>query len=422
MRRAVVLAVVLVIAPLLASVGTHDAGAADSTHAVPTAIPADWYVIGAQPAPPDGTTSGFRFFSRDLGDRSPALAVGSISCDGGCDVLEGKETSVRGPVGISATLVRNGAYRWVTWLDPSGAQDVVDVVITRNLDDDAAVAAARGVRGDAWALDVKRAALPDGFRDRGLAPVGPSAIPFGAERITFLRAAGGPDVEVFTTRADGVERAAQRFFAGELRRMSHDFERADAVHIDRDRITVASGPGGRQTADRRAPLDDLVISMIPTDEAGWDAFRARVHDIPTSVLLAGLDPGFEVLDGATDTTRWAAAFKDDGEQITAFSVLADVDIGRVVHGSFAPHVPTGTLAGLAGAWDGGASQLLTGVAPAGTASVRFEGTGDPPIAVAPSSAARPSGDHYYAVVLAAAPVSEVVALDADGREIARARV
>ena len=117
------------------------------------------------------------------------------------------------------------------------------------------------------------------------------------------------------------------------------------------------------------------------------------------------------------TASYQSAF---GDTITSLAVLADVDIGRVVHGSFGPQVAPGTLANLAGAWDGGGSALRTGVAPAGTASVRFEATGDPPIAVAPLSVARPSGDHYYATVIPGAPGRAVVALDADGVEIARA--
>ena len=338
---------VLVSAIAVTVVPNGVARAATVEHVVPTTIPADWYVIGAQDAIPQDGTIGFHLYSRDLGDRSPALAVGTLSCDGGCDQLEGRRRSVRGPGGIGASLVRSGPYTWTTWSDPAGGQDVVDVVITRGVSDDAAVAAARAARDGA----IRRKGLPEGFRDRGISPVGPNAVPYGAARITFLRPDAGPgsDVVLYGTSVDASGRAALRFFGGQQGRMSHDFQPELAMSIEGDRVAVATGP-----AD--AGLATLARSVTPTDQQGWDAFRARVHDIPASVLLAGLDPGFDVVDGSTPTTRWAAAFKSDGDTITSFAVLADVDIGRVVHGSFGPQVAPGTLANLAGAWDGGGTR------------------------------------------------------------------
>jgi hypothetical protein len=63
---------------------------------------------------------------------------------------------------------------------------------------------------------------------------------------------------------------------------------------------------------------------------------------------------------------------------------------------------------------------VTGVVPPSTASVRFEGTGTPPIAVAPSELGPVVGGHYYAVLLPVGnPIVTTVALDADGNELSR---
>src|SRR5262249_38615811 len=152
-------------------------------YAVPTSIPSGWYVVGARPAAPS-SSGGYRFYARDL-QSGPALAVGMIDCDGGCDRLVGRARPVRGP--RDATLARRGPYTWVMWPDASGSQDLVDVVITRGLSDAEGTAAARATRGsDAHSLRITKAGLPDGVHDRGQVAVGPGAIPYPAEKLTLL--------------------------------------------------------------------------------------------------------------------------------------------------------------------------------------------------------------------------------------------
>ena len=86
----------MALAPLLLTTvgGAATGPTAAAPHYVPTTIPAGWYVIGAQDAIPQDGTSGFHLYSRDLGGHSPALAIGSIGCDGGCDQLEGRQRVV----------------------------------------------------------------------------------------------------------------------------------------------------------------------------------------------------------------------------------------------------------------------------------------------------------------------------------------
>jgi hypothetical protein len=401
------LAVVLVASlPSPASAASESGG-----YAVPTAIPPGWYVIGARPAAPSSSAGGYRFYARDLHD-GPALAVGRIDCDGGCDRLVGRPRAVPGP--RDATLTRHGPYTWVMWPDASGSQDLGDVVITRNLSDDEAIAAARATRGsDGHPLRIAKTGLPDGVRDRGEVAVGPGAIPDHTEELTLLSGPPGRTIELYSWQPNAANGGAQQFFADQDSRMTHDFAKPVVGDFTAQRSVVVTGAVGR------AQLEQLGRSVQLVDSSSWNAFRARVRDVPAAVLLPGLDAstGYAVLDGSTDTTRWVAAFKPDGDTVTAYTALVDVDVGEVVGGSalqpFAVDAVT-TLARSAQPQAG----LVTGVVPAGTASVRYEGTGTPPIAAQASDLGPGSDTRYFAQLLPVFPTA-IVALDANGLEIAR---
>jgi hypothetical protein len=312
--------------------------------------------------------------------------------------------------------VRSGPYTWVTWPDASGAQDLFDVVITRGLDDDEAIAAARATRGTAPSFRIGKVGLPGGFHDRGRVALSADAIPYGSEHVTLLRTPPARTIDLYTYRADPNTRAAQLFFASEQPRMSHDFQGQVVADLDGERVAVVTGQASR------ADLAELASSVRAVDAGGWSAFRARVRDVPAPVLLPGADAssGYTVLDGSTDATRWVAAFKLDGDTITAYTARVDVDVGEVAGGSALRPFTADTVTMLARSADprGG---LVTGVVPAGTASVRLEGTGTPPIAVQPSDVGPGAGTRFFAQELPVFPTA-VVALDANGLEIARTTV
>jgi hypothetical protein len=405
----------LIVATLVA--GAHSAAArtVEAEHAIPRMLPSGWYVIGAQVASPRDDSVGFRYYARGLDDDSPALAVGSIGCDGGCDTLRGIRKPVRGPQGADGWLVRNGPYVWVSWPDPSGAQDLGDVVIARGLDDDAALAAARATRGRDPSLHVGKAGLPDGVRDRGVVALSTDALPYGAEHITLLSDPPAHTIDLYTYEADASSRAAQAFFAGEVPRMSHDFQDDLVASTTRGRVAVATGLASPKQ------LAALVRAVRPADEQAWNHLRERVRDVPSGVLLPGIDAstGYTVLEGSTNTARWAAAFKRDGDTVTAYTALVDVDVGTVVGGSALRPYDAAAVTTLAQAAQPRVG-LVTGVVPAGTASVRYEGTGTPPIAVQPADVGPDSLSRYFVQLLPAFPTA-IVALDANGVEIARTR-
>ncbi len=169
----------------------------------------------------------------------------------------------------------------------------------------------------------------------------------------------------------------------------------------------------------RAELEALGRSVKLVNGSGWNAFRARVRDVPASVLLPGADAsnGYAVLDGASDTTRWVAAFKRDGDMITAYTALVDVDAREIAGGSALQPFNAETVTTLARSAQPHAG-LVTGVVPPGTASVRYEGTGTPPIAAQAAGSGPGSGTRYFAQQLPVFP-SAIVALDANGLELAR---
>jgi len=391
------------------------AAVAEAQLAVPTAIPAGWYVLGARPPQPPAPADGYRFYSRDLTDGA-ALAVGTTSCDGGCDELHGRSTDVRGPRDSPGRLVRRGKYVWVTWIEPDAGQDLVNVVMGRDVSDREALAAARATDRDA--RGIARAGLPDGFRDRGFSNLGPRAIPYGVEKITLLGAERGKTVELYVSAPDSVARAEQAFFAAQHPYVSGSTPIPPLVTVRvGPRLIVVSGdmPARDMTAMAR--------SVRPVDAAGWDDFRARVADAPVTALLPGLAgvAAYTEVSGSTSTTRWVAAFTSDATGATAYTALADVDVGRVLAGSFRRDAEPGALVQLVSSGWGSAQQVVAGVAPDGTAKVRFELPGRAPIEATTSDAGPVTGGRYYAALVATTNAAFVptVALDAAGNELAR---
>jgi hypothetical protein len=389
------------------------AAAAEAQLAVPTTIPAGWYVLGARPPQPPAPADGYRYYARDLAD-GPALAVGTTSCDGGCDELNGHSTRVRGPRDSPGTLVRRGKHVWVTWTEPDAGQDLANVVIGRDISDREALAAARATDRDA--RGIARGGRPEGFRDRGFSHLGPRAIPYGVEKVTLLGAERGRTVELYISEPDPVARAEQAFFAAQHPYVSGStpIPRLVTVRVGPRLIVVSGDMPARD-------MKTIARSVRPTDAAGWDHFRARVADIPVTALLPGLAGvgSYTQISGSTPTVRWAAAFTSDATGATAYTALADADAGMIAGAGFRRAYEGDRVLTLTASQADGV-QLVTGVVPAGTASVRFEGTGTPPIAVAPSDQSPGGGRRYYAVLL---PVRNVVvatvALDANGIEIAR---
>jgi hypothetical protein len=231
----------------------------------------------------------------------------------------------------------------------------------------------------------------------------------------LLSAERGKTVDLRTYVADARGRAAQRFFAAQQPLMSHDFQHELVARVSGSRVAVANGDAPR------AVLDALTRSVRPVDDTGWAAFRSRVAETPVLALLpglAGVGPYTEI-SGSTATMRWAAAFTSDEAGVTSYTALVDVDAGMIASGGVTVAFEPGRVLTLASSGAGG-MRLFTGVVPPGTASVRIEGTGAPPIAEQPSDTGPPDGGHYYAVLApVGTTITNVVALDANGIEIAR---
>jgi hypothetical protein len=227
------------------------------------------------------------------------------------------------------TLVRHGRYVWVAWTEPDAGQDVATVVVGRDVSNQDTIAAARATDTDGRRIG--RAGLPDGIRDRGFPGLGPRAIPYGVEKITLLAAERGKSVELHVSEPDAVARAAQAFFAGQ-----HPYV-SGSTPIPR-LVTARVGPrlivvSGDMTA---RDMEAMARSVRPVSAEGWDAFRARISEVPVTALLPGLvgvDAYIEI-SGSTTTIRWAAAFTSDATGATSYTALADVDTGTITSGGF----------------------------------------------------------------------------------------
>ena len=389
---------------------------AGRTRVVPAQVPTGWYVWGATaPAPGTSATGGFTYYARRGAPASgPALAVGSLQrSDGFSGLADAAPKAVAGlPNG---RLARNGDFVWVTWL--GDATDTVHVVAARGLDDDAAVAAARAARvGGSAAPSIGSSALPDGVTrlvaDAGVFP----DYTYPAENVILVDAMGEQRVTLEVFDANAAERAFTKFWVDQAaRRDTGTTASQRAVSAVRDgRVLVARG------AVPKPLLRQVLSSSAPVDDAGWNAFRDRVDELPVAAFFPqdGQANG-AVLDGATGDTRWAVGWDKGSASPTAWNMVLTPDGTQGGGGTGLPDsgLPDVASSGSIIAHDG---MILAGIVPAGAASARFEPAGRPAVD-AVLGPLTPDGAHRY--VAAWIPgldgTAPLVVSDASGAVIAR---
>ena len=279
--------------------GTSAGAEASDGLAVPAPLPHGWVVLDAR-APDAQLSSGRAYYASTTAD-GPALSVGTMSCDGGCDALAGPERAVSGLHG--GRLVRNGNWAWVTWVNAEN-DDVGYVVAARDLPDRAVISAARaGKVSNGKLVGVDRTGLPSGLRKLGSFGVAQWGVPFATERVTFSGDDGGSVVDAYTYHyRNAAARAAQRFWSGQSELMagspplSVPALSVQAVGATRPprHIGRIGRPRGRARRDTRRccatrPRELLPgcrpsrLGSVPHPSRAW---RSLVHS-PTSVRRTG---------------------------------------------------------------------------------------------------------------------------------------
>jgi hypothetical protein len=388
---------------------------AGSARYAPSTVPAGWYVWGATaPAAGEQATGGFTFYARDRAPGSgPALAVGSMPRDGFSGLRDASPRAVRGLA--SGRRAHNGDVTWVTWLAPGGTD--VRVVAARGLDDDAVVAAARAARfPTVGPPTVGGTGVPDGLTRLVVdAGIGPDAA-YPAEQIVLVDGTGGHRITLDVFAADSAERAFVQFWADqEPRRGNASGARTRAAVAQRDGHTVVA----RGAVDP-AVLRALTRATSRTDDAGWEAFRARVADLPVAAFFPQVDrANGAVLDGASAGTRWAVGWDRGAAQPSAWNMLLTADGTQGGGGTGLPDTGLPDVAS-SGTILGHGGMLFAGIVPATAAVARFEPVGHAPV-TATVGPLTPDGAHRYfaAWVPGLDGTSPLVVFDAAGTEIAR---
>jgi hypothetical protein len=411
MRRAVALAV-LVVTPFLVSSGADDARAARAVDRryVPTPLPDGWFVSRATAPAETVVDDGTSFYARrdDL-EQGPAMAVTSVGVESGFNGLRDAHPA---PVRAlpSGALARNGRFAWLTWPDDT-AQDLVHLVAGRDLDDEELIAAARAIQ----AGDFPRRGVPD-----GLQPVRADSSVYGsasAQRSTLVDATGKREVELEVSAGSPAIRAAQQFWAEQEAKREHPNGPPRAAVLGRqDGVTVVARGEASRTVLRR-----IADSMRPTDDAGWEAFRDRVAELPTTALFPGASTASGVIvDGALDGTRWGVAF-ESGPIATAWSTIVTADLTTSGAG---PGVPPGDLPAVlsSGGFGTNGGALFAGVIPAAAASARFVPDGRAPVDAVLGPATADGTHRYFAAwVPDGAGTVPLVVYDAAGNVLAQRR-
>jgi hypothetical protein len=413
-RRALALAMVLVLAPLLADAISDAAvasGPADHRY-VPMPFPDGWFVSSAVATVGTSDASGSAFYAqRDDLEHGRALSVTTVGVESGFDGLR-DDHPARVSGLQSSTLARNGRFAWLTWPDDT-SQDVEHLVAGRDLDDADVIAAARAIEAGTF----PRKGVPD-----GLAPVrdGGGASPdyvASRQRISLVDATGMRHVDIDVSPDSVAVRATQRFWVEQVALREHAHRaQLHAVFGPQRRVTVvARGDGSTRELHR------IAGSMQMTDAAGWQAFRGRVADLPTTALFPGAPPdGAVVIDGAGSGTRWAVAF-ETGALSVAWSTIATAD--GMTSGA-GPGIPPGELPAVlsGGGFGANGGTLFAGVVPAAATSARFVPDGRTAVdaVLGPPTA---DGTHRYlaAWVPGVARTVPLVVYDASGSVLVQRR-
>jgi hypothetical protein len=311
-------------------------------------------------------------------------------------------------------LARNGDFVWVTWSGDSS--DTVDVVAARGLDDDAVITAARAahVSGDRAAA-IAASALPDGVtRLVNNAGINPDDT-YPAENVILVDATGDRRITVDVFAATAVERAFTRFWVDQASRRGSGAAPAHAV--------MAANDGHAVVARGDVPASVLrvvVASFASVDDAGWQAFRARVAELPVAAFFPqDAQATGAVLDGATGDTRWAVGWDRGSATPTAWNMILTPDgtQGGGGGGIADSGLPDVASSGSIIAHDG---MLLAGIVPAAAASARLEPAGRPAVdaVVGPLT---PDGAHRYVAVWIPGldGTASIVVRDAAGAVIAQ---
>jgi hypothetical protein len=360
-------------------------------------------------------------------EHGPAIAVGSYGQDDGgglCGHIGHTTIKLRGPSPAETLEYRTGALREI---EGEIDTDQPGYVLTRDLSEQELKVAARAAQFGEDRASIPPSGMPSGFRRVAAAPVIPNSTI--GDRISLTNYSGRRFVTIGIYDGDAAANVLTRFWnatVNDIPCSRDDIKTTRTMHGSHVYATGDTSPGF---------LARIVDSLVVTDHAGLDAFRAKGRQLPPSAILGSCieDPSRAVIiDGTDDRVRWVvgmstaqqpsvtcAAFVVDGHPEPGMStsqapVLTGPnshDIQVLEHGSFG--LSTGPVTLVAGIVPDETKRVTISDAAGQTASARV---------VTPKA---DPAHRYFAGLLTPASQSNaalhvtVIASDDAGHEIGR---
>jgi hypothetical protein len=364
-------------------------------------------------------------------EHGPALAVGQFPQETGyttCNRGRPSGVTLDGPEPAPARLTRLGA---LTTIQGEISTDTPGYVFGRDLTVEQVLAAALAAHYPGWdeaepPAGISALGLPDGFRRVATAPVVPNSTHVG-ETIRLTNADGTNTVTIAAYVGDAAADLMTRFWSATVLHEPCGNTKVRTVrNVDGTNVIVAAG----------APqeiVDQVARGLRATDQKGFDAFRAKISDVPATALLDCLhiEPGPDViLEGTQNEVRWLIGIAPVGDRgFTCEDFVIDgqrqgASVGSGLGPSFAA---PGTynidvLAGTSLIREGEALTTVAGTAPLSATRVVIT-TGSGSTTEAKLVAAGDPAKQYFGAFLREAgalpPSWTIVAYDAAGNEVGR---
>lgn len=314
------------------------------------------------------------------------------------------------------------AWTWAVW-SGSGCECIA-YVAGRELAEAEVVAAARSVRGEPGQLRPRIApeGRPAGLEPLVAGPVHPQLVEGlgDSQRTSYRTPVRDEGIDLALTRSDPRLAWLLRFWidAGRLAVPIDGEAPVAAVRYGEGIVSTATADPG--VADEE-DLFRLLDAVRPAASGEWAGLQERARDeADIAQLCSGLSPPAAVLEGLVGAVRWGVAFDEQGGTCDVLLLPGRQfdSLGQSGGGDEEPGLSVLPLFISGGDFDG---VLITGDAPAGTATVRVEDAGRPPLEALLADRGDRPGERWYAAFLATSGIRPLtaVALDAQGRELAR---
>lgn len=365
--------------------------------------------------------------------RGPALVVGQYQQESGyttCERGRPSDVVLDGPAPASTLLTRSGS---LTTIQGEINTDEPGYVFGRDLTDNQVITAAHaahfaGQIPEDPPATIGTRGLPDGFRKVATAPVVPNVTtPASGQMVRLTNADGTQDVSIVAYDGDRASDLLTQFWNATISKTPCGYRnRATALTIGDTEVLV----GGHTSTET---LDQIVANLTATDQSGFEAFRAKIGEVPAAALLPCLnvEPGPDViLEGTEENVRWLIGLAPVGDHgFTCTEYVVDGERWGGGGSGFGPGAMQGpgshdieVLAGDSQIRDGQVLTTIGGTVPLNATRVEVS-TGTGPTTEAKLVTKGDPAKQYFGAFLRQSgsfpPGATIVAYDAAGEEVGR---